>query len=1175
MEPDFVDLLVRIGPAPSEGAAHPVEAAVDRDAQYFGGLLELDRAALLAETLDVRAYGTRLGEALLSKPIQRAYDRACARAEERCQGRLRLRLQIDPDAAELHALRWERLSLRRQGLALPVAATIETPFSRYVALEDSPPPPLSERPLRMLIAVANPGGLDAWGLAPIAVEREIQGLWEALGELADPAVLALTLLPGRGGLPAALARTLQAGGCVILAGATGADTLSEAMRRFDLVHLIAHGGFRPGRSGRAGQTRLFLEAPDGTPELALDDDLVSRWAAAAPLPRLVYLAACETAVRGDAATQPAVGLGPKLVAAGVPAVVAMQDRVPMDFSSALTRRFFQALLRHGVVDRALNEARWLLHEAGSPDWSIPVLFMRLEAGRLLAPDPLREALEAIAAWSRDDLSHLEPPLPIEVARAPADADAATLRRLEQTTEAGYELGRAVRDLLRAGAPEAQPFAVLLGGEGTGKSVYLRMLVGQLAEESLTGRADRQRVPLLLDPTAGRAGRDGPGHRPGAGPEELLFDALGRFWPDLSPRRFRDLWADPSGPLFLVVVDNADRLDEAERAALFRGLSGLAPRSPRHGFMVVCSATWVHQGRPTELPVTDYLVVKRMSFQRVESWLSALAEPAGEALSAALRAHRLFDLAGLPWLLVHMLGRARLGEPPRSRTRVLAGFVESALASLPSRGGTRGRALESLRALALDLQLGRRRVLPLERVLEILDEVRGRREYRLLEMIDALVDARLLTRIGHDRVQFAYAPLQAYCSADAIRGSPHCRELVEDVTATLGRLSRLRWWADTLVLLAGMIEDLDTLISLILQGAGTGQEERVFLAARCIEENAGGLREPFLREQAVAALLHLTNVDFEPRARVRVRAIRSLQRLQETSAVPHLVRIAIEPVRRGWQDARLPELSSVRLAAVAALRTMGEPALEYVRDALPSLADLLNLWIDADVPTIAGHLTEQDARVGSIAAFLLGLLRLPEAEDRLIAQFRRPDHDRLLSWAIADALTLIDPARVAQEAILPFVRPDSGAPLRLAGESRSGQRERRRQIAYLIGKVKPQAPWAGRYLDRCITELTDVALKAYAVRAFGDLMETSRRGLLERLAIGDFSGVATGRRWSDADRLWLRLAAVETLAELGDTETAQRLRRERRADQPWTPELELALFRTGEEIAARTWEVAGW
>jgi hypothetical protein len=1174
MEPQFVDLLIRLGAAPAQGAAYPVEAVVDGDAQYYGGLLELDRAALLVEILDVRAYGARLGEALFSTPIQRAYDRARARAEERSEGRLRLRLQIDPDASELQAIHWERLMLSHRGLALPAAATLETPFSRYIALEESPPPPLSERPLSLLIAIANPTGLAAWGLAPIDVEREIRGLWEALADLANPATLSLTILPGRGGLPPALTRSLEGQGCRILAGATGSGGLTEAMRQFHLLHLIAHGAFRPGQNGRSGHTRLFLEAPDGSAELAHDDDLVARWAAASPLPRLIYLAACETGVRGDAETEPFVGLGPKLVAAGVPAVVAMQDQVPIEFSGAFTRRFFQALLTHGAVDRALNEARWLLLEGRSPDWSIPVLYMRLEAGRLLAPDPLRESLEAMIAWSRDSLSQTEPPLPIEAVRAPAGVDAAALRRLEQTTEAGYELAQAARELLLAPAPSVQPFTVLLGGEGTGKSVYLRMLVGQLAEESLSGGAERRWVPLLLDPSAEPVERAGSGLARSSGLEAILSGALRRFWPDLTLRHFRELWTDPSGPVFLVLVDNADSLTEAGRAALFRDLSALALRARRHRFLVVCSASWIHQGRAADLPVTDYLVVKRMSFQRVESWLSALAEPAGEELRAALRDRRLFDLAGLPWLVVHMLARTRLGEPPRSRRAVLAGFVEGALASLPSRRGIRGRALESLRLLALELQLGRQRVLSLERTLEILDRVRGKREYRLLEMLDALTEARMLMRIGQDQLQFSYAPLQAYCSADAIRGSPNFATLADDITATLGRLSRLRWWADTLVLLSGMIDDVDTLISLILQGAGIGQEERVFLAARCIEENVVTILSPFLREQTVAALLHLTNVDYEPRVRVRVRAIRSLQRLQETSAIPQLARIAMEPVRKGWKGNHLPEYSFVRLAAVAALRTMGQPAKTYVHAEHPRLAELMDLWMDADVPAIVRRLQDEDALVGSIAAFLLGLLRLPEADDRLIEQFMRPDQDGLLSWALSDALTMIDPGRVAREAILPFIHPGSGVPLALPGESRAGQRIRRRQFAYLIGKVKPRSPCAQLYLDRCISELTDVALKGYAIRAFGDLMETGQKRLLERLAIGDFTGVAVGRRWSDADRHWLRQAAVETLAEIGDIDSVHRLRRERRPDQPWTPELELALFRTGEEIAARALEVEG-
>ncbi len=366
MEQCFVDLLIRIGRTGAEGRQYPVEAVIDGNAQFFGGNLELDPEALLAQALDVAAYGEILSEALFSRPIQRAYDHAFSRAWERCAGRLRLRLQIDPDASELQALRWERLTLRQQGRAVPAAVATQTPFSRYTALEQERPAPLSERPVRMLIAVANPLGLEDWRLPPVDVEREIASLWDGLAPLASPANLSISVLPGRSGLSARLAEALDSRGGRVLAGVTGIAALSDLMRQFHVVHLIAHGSFRPAPAGSPGSTRLLLEAPDGAPDLVTDDELSSRWGAAAPLPRLVYLAACESAVRGDATTAPFVGLGPKLVAAGVPAVVAMQDQVPMDASKALTRGFFEALLLHGVVDQALNEARWTALRATLP-----------------------------------------------------------------------------------------------------------------------------------------------------------------------------------------------------------------------------------------------------------------------------------------------------------------------------------------------------------------------------------------------------------------------------------------------------------------------------------------------------------------------------------------------------------------------------------------------------------------------------------------------------------------------------------------------------------------------------------------------------------------------------------------------------------------------------------------
>jgi hypothetical protein len=223
------------------------------------------------------------------------------------------------------------------------------------------------------------------------------------------------------------------------------------------------------------------------------------------------------------------------------------------------------------------------------------------------------------------------------------------------------------------------------------------------------------------------------------------------------------------------------------------------------------------------------------------------------------------------------------------------------------------------------------------------------------MLDALVDSRLLARVGQDQVQFSYPGLQAYCCADALQSRGDRKALVDDIAATLGRLSRLRWCADTLVLLAGMTEEIDTLVATILHGSSAGQEERVFLATRCIEENAGVAVDPLVREQLVAALLQLGDSGRERRVSVRTRAIRAIQRLQEVSAIPHLVRIAFAPARTDWLGKQVVEYSPVRLAAIAALRSLGRPALDRVRADLPVLAELLGHWIAGDVAGIEQHL----------------------------------------------------------------------------------------------------------------------------------------------------------------------------------------------------------------------------
>lgn len=139
---------------------------VDRPIQFdFNRLRELNT--------DPVAYGTALGTMLLSDPNLLAQFQA-ARAIVR-RGRrplpIRFRLFIAPSAAELHALRWETLCMPD---GEPLLMGEEVYFSRYLTSNDVQPiRARSRNALRVLIAIANPHGIERFGLAPVDVAGEL------------------------------------------------------------------------------------------------------------------------------------------------------------------------------------------------------------------------------------------------------------------------------------------------------------------------------------------------------------------------------------------------------------------------------------------------------------------------------------------------------------------------------------------------------------------------------------------------------------------------------------------------------------------------------------------------------------------------------------------------------------------------------------------------------------------------------------------------------------------------------------------------------------------------------------------------------------------------------------------------------------------------------------------
>jgi len=341
-----VDLQLRI--FPRQDAGYPVEITLGRHQVFPRGYLAADLAGWTPGG-DPAADGLALRELLLADPaVREAWIEARGQAPQR-----RIRLWIEAGAAELHTLPWELL--QDEGKVL--SASADTPFSRFLPVKLPWRGALEGRTIRVLAAIANPDDLEAaYGLPSLAVTQEratLDAVANSAG--ADGYTLDVTYLEP----PITLER------------------LEAALREgYTVLHFVGHGAY----NARREQAVLYMQDDSGHAHLVTDDALVSMLARQDTRPQLVFLAACQSAVRSTA--DAFLGLGPKLVAVGVPAVVAMQDFVSIESARKLNSVFYGRLAQHGQVDRALNEARSTLLTAGRPDAAVPVLLTRLESGQL-------------------------------------------------------------------------------------------------------------------------------------------------------------------------------------------------------------------------------------------------------------------------------------------------------------------------------------------------------------------------------------------------------------------------------------------------------------------------------------------------------------------------------------------------------------------------------------------------------------------------------------------------------------------------------------------------------------------------------------------------------------------------------------------------------------------------
>ena len=381
----YTGILIRIFAYNEARQCYPVEAEIDDGSHFDNGELRLDQQKLLQYELNPETYGMSLFEALFKDEIARAYEKAQNIAEAKNGGRLRVRLWLDEDAVELHAVRWERLYQLQKGKHVPLAASAQTPFSRYTSLEIQEPKPIAELPIRMLVAVSNPKDLPE-GMAAVDVVGEIENLRKSISGLVKSKKLQVRIMPGVTGLPDDLRLRLAKDGMIVIDGAVNLASLQSQLAQAHIFHFVGHGMFRRKSEQGTGHGALYLEKPDGNWEAVRDDNIVSTLVALGSLPQCIFLTACESAKREVGAESPFVGLGPKLVQAGVPAVVAMQDRVSMEAARIFEGEFYSHLSEHGEVDRALNQARLQVLDKKLADWDTAVLFMRIRSGRLFGKE---------------------------------------------------------------------------------------------------------------------------------------------------------------------------------------------------------------------------------------------------------------------------------------------------------------------------------------------------------------------------------------------------------------------------------------------------------------------------------------------------------------------------------------------------------------------------------------------------------------------------------------------------------------------------------------------------------------------------------------------------------------------------------------------------------------------
>lgn len=288
-------------------------------------------------------FGTFLYHSLFTGDVEALFQASLGAVGQEEQG-LRIRLRINPP--EISALPWEYLYAPRRNYFL--GASKKTSLTRYLEVFQTIPDLRVVLPIKVLVAIPSGSGLDT--------EKEMGVVTEALSELGD----AVQITPLKG----------------VVTRSALADALLKD--RYHFFHFIGHGGF----DGDHGVI-VFNDESGGHDYVS--DDIFARFFIDQPSMKLVILNSCKGAKVSSYKAM--VGMAPKLVKRGIPAVIAHQYSVTDEAAVRFSREFYRHLCagrEPGHVDAAMAHARNQLSIQFPDDGSqgAPVLFMRAPDGMI-------------------------------------------------------------------------------------------------------------------------------------------------------------------------------------------------------------------------------------------------------------------------------------------------------------------------------------------------------------------------------------------------------------------------------------------------------------------------------------------------------------------------------------------------------------------------------------------------------------------------------------------------------------------------------------------------------------------------------------------------------------------------------------------------------------------------